>query len=199
MNKQKVTITLDYAPGKKEYFVEDVTATIQFKSATFEVPCSQLPDSFWETVVTNGLNKKPFVTTVDELFVEACYDYTPEFYLRNVKGVWDCVEQLQHDSRLSEFHPKKIESGFLRFWNSSQEPEWIHYSKESAIATADSMIEEFVKDSIREDVPELNPADKFDVEVAKSLEMELRYPPTKWYFAKWIDGGDGTGFNTFAQ
>jgi len=195
----KVIIKLDYASGKKEYFPEDVTATIQFKSAKFELPCSELPDSFWETVVLNGLNRKPFSTTVDELLVNACYDYTPEFYLKDVKGVWDCIEQLKKDVRLDQFDPKRIEDGFLRFWNNSQDPEYVYYSAESAISTANSMIEEFVADSIREDVPEFSAIDKFDVEVAKELDMELRNPPTKWYFAKWINGGDGTGFNTFAQ
>lgn len=192
----KAKITLDYNRGKKDYFPEDVIAKIQFKSEHFSIPCSELPDDFWETIV---LSEKPFITTVDEEFVCACYNYTPEFFLRDVKGVWSCLEQLQQDSRLSEFAPERIENSFLRFWDASQEPENVYYSSESAASAADCMIEEFVNDSIREDAPEYSARDKFDVEVAESLGMELRNAPTKWYFARWIDGGDGVGFNTFTQ
>lgn len=196
---QSATITLEYPLGKKEYFVEDVVAMIQFKSANFKIPCTELPDEFWETLVARRLTQKPFVIPVDELFVDACYNYTPEFYLRDVKGVWDCIEELQRDSRLSQYSPGRIEDSFLRFWNSSQEPECAHYSVESAVSTANQMIEEFVADCLRPDMPDFSAPDKFDIQVSKDLNMELRNPPTKWYFPKWIDGGDGTGFNTFAQ
>jgi hypothetical protein len=68
----------------------------------------------------NGTNRRDWA---------AYLNYIPEYRLTDVKGMWECIEQLQTDERVSAFSSQQIESGFQRFWSDDERPEYVTIPK----------------------------------------------------------------------
>jgi hypothetical protein len=184
------TIKLDY-PQKNE--VEPSEVTVQVKGKTTKVPCSEMPDEFWDRL-PKPLTQKAFQMELTEEDWVAYLDYIPEYRLTDVKGMWECIEQLQADARVSAFSSEQIESGFQRFWNDDERPDYVYYSEESAIEVANEMIESFVEDCIEGGREIITPRDEIAEHVAAVTGLEVVAKSEQWYFPRYIDGGNGIGF-----
>lgn len=193
----QVIVKLNY-PSKTEIEPEEVTAQLLAKGykPSPKVPCSEMSDKFWEEL-PKPLSRNPFRMEVSESEWISAMDYTPEYYLKDVKGLWDCIQQLQSDSRLEQFSAQQIESGFRRYWNDDERPQYVHYSEEDAIATANAMIEEFVEDCLGSDIQTIKPRDEIAEQVAAATGLEVIVQSQTWVFPRYIDGGEGAGFRVW--
>jgi hypothetical protein len=187
---QLALIKLNYPP-KTEVELSEVV--IEFLGESNKVPCSEMPDDFWDRL-PKPLSRKPFQMEVTEEDLVAYLDYLPEYRIIDTKGLWTCIEQLQSDPRLSSFSAQQIESGFRRYWEDDERPEYVYYSKESAIEAANNMIEDFVKDSLGDDEETIYPRDEIAMKVATETNLEVVLQPERWAFPRYIDGGEGIGF-----
>lgn len=182
-----------FFPEKESLLREEVICKIEGK----DIPCLVMPSTFWDRLPNPlPLPGKSFKIKLTEEEWESYLDFHPVFRIEE-KECWDCIEEIQSDSRLKHLNKLVLRDSFIRFWNADQRTEYVCDSLTDAANAVSEIMEEFITDCLSDEITiyqeiAIRPDDEIAEKVAKECGLEVVYSKPKIstyesYSYRWID------------